>query len=163
MPARRRTASQSPLNQAVKAGRKALRRAEKQIPTDLRRQINRSIADGQKTFNAVVKDIRTRVSKATAPGEMDRALKRFGDLSKQVEGLARSLTARAASATRPAPARRTATRRAATRPAAKPRATARKPATRKTAARPTNTRRKASAAVVTAPPAVPEAPAEPMA
>ncbi|HEV2217826.1 MAG TPA: hypothetical protein VGV88_09650 [Candidatus Dormibacteraeota bacterium] len=163
MPARRRTVPRSRLNQAVKAGRKALRQAEKRIPTDLRRQINRSIADGQKTFNAVLKDIRTRVSKATAPGEMDRALRRFGDLSKQVEGLARNLTARAASATGTASARRPATRRTAARPAAKPRATARKPATRKTATRRTTSRRKASPAVVTAPPAVPEAPAEPMA
>jgi hypothetical protein len=155
MPARRRTSSRFPLNQAVKAGRKALRRAEKRIPPDLRRQIERGIKDGQKRFDATVKDIRARVSKATAPGEMDRALKRFSGLSKQVEGLARTLTARAAAATRgPAPrrtatARRTPTRRATT--------AKRKPAARKPAAR--RSRRRASApAVVTAPPSVPEAP-----
>lgn len=167
MPARRRPSSRSPLNEAVRAGRSALKKAEKRIPPDLRRHIERSITDGQKRFDAAVKEIRTRVTKATAPGEIDRALKRFGDLSKQVESLARDLTARAASATGRAPARRAAPRRAATRvrkaPAArrKPAAavpTPRKPAPRRASPR----RRRAAPAVVVPPPAAPEPPAEAM-
>ena len=174
MPARRRPSSRSRLNQAVKAGRKALRQAEKRIPPDLRRQIERGIHDGQKRFDATVKDIRARVNKATAPGEIDRALKRFSGLSKQVEGLARTLTRRAAVATRgtaprrSATTRRTATRRATTakrKPAARKPAVrkpaAPKPAARKPAAR-RSPRRAAAPAVVMAPPAVPEAPAEAM-
>jgi len=164
MPARRRPQPRSPLNRAVKAGRKALRQAEKRIPPDLRRQIERGIKDGQKRFDATVKDVRTRVSKATAPGEIDRALKRFSGLSKQFEGLARTLSARAAAATRGTAPRRTATRRTATpraTPAKRKPATrkpaARKPAARKPAAR-RSPRRAAAPAIVTAPPAVPEAP-----
>ncbi len=164
MPARRRPQPRSPLNRAVKAGRKALRQAEKRIPPDLRRQIERGIKDGQKRFDATVKDVRTRVSKATAPGEIDRALKRFSGLSKQFEGLARTLSARAAAATRGTAPRRTATRRTATpraTPAKRKPATrkpaARKPAARKPAAR-RSPRRAAAPAIVTAPPSVPEAP-----
>jgi hypothetical protein len=152
------------LNQAVKAGRKALRQAEKRIPPDLRRQIERGIKDGQKRFDATVKDVRARVSKATAPGEIDRALKRFSGLSKQFEGLARTLTARAAAATRGTAPRRTTTRGPATGRATTPKRkpaprkpAARKPAARKPAAR-RRPRRAAAPAIVTAPPAVPEAP-----
>lgn len=181
---RKRTQSRSRINQAVRAGRKALLSAEKRIPPDLRRQIDRSIKDGQKRFDAVVKDVRSRVSKANAPEEINRALKRFGDFSKQVEGLARSLTARTQSATSGRSARRTtATRRTATRKPASTRkatatrksTTARKPATRKAAARkaaPTRkpaarrtTRRSAAAEAPMAapmPPAVPGAPIVPM-
>ena len=177
---RKRTQSRSRINQAVRAGKKALRSAEKRIPPDLRRQIDRSIKDGQKRFDAVVKDVRTRVSKANAPDEINRALKRFGDFSKQVEGLARSLTARTASATkssssrRTTSTRRTATRKpASTRKAAAPKkpAAARKPATRKAAAtrkpatRRTTRRRSAAAeapVVTPMPPAVPGAPIVPM-
>jgi len=159
----------------MKAGRTALRQAEKRIPPDLRRQIERGIKDGQKRFDATVKDIRARVSKATAPGEIDRALKRFSGLSKQVEGLARTLSNRAAAATRgTAPRRTTTTRRTATRrattaqrkPAArKPAArkpAARKPAARKPAARRSPRRATAPPPVVMAPPAVPETPVGPM-
>ncbi len=159
MPARRRPQPRSPLNRAVKAGRKALRQAEKRIPPDLRRQIERGIKDGQKRFDATVKDVRTRVSKATAPGEIDRALKRFSGLSKQFEGLARTLSARAAAATRGTAVRGTTTRRTATPRAtpAKRKPAARKPAARKPAAR-RSPRRAAAPAIVTAPPSVPEAP-----
>lgn len=176
---RKRAQSRSRINQAVRAGRKALRSAEKRIPPDLRRQIDRSIKDGQKRFDAVVKDVRSRVSKANAPEEINRALKRFGDFSKQVEGLARSLTARTQSATTARSTRRaSATRRTATRKAASTRkatatrkaATARKPATRKAAAarkpatrRPTRRSAAAEAPMVAPmPPAVPGAPIVPM-
>jgi len=159
MPARRRPQPRSPLNRAVKAGRKALRQAEKRIPPDLRRQIERGIKDGQKRFDATVKDVRARVSKATAPGEIDRALKRFSGLSKQFEGLARTLSARAAAATRGTAPRSTTSRRTATRRTtpAKRKPAARKPAARKPAAR-RSPRRAAAPAIVTAPPSVPEAP-----
>ena len=159
MPTRRRPTPRSPLNRAVKAGKKALRQAEKRIPPDLRRQIERGIKDGQKRFDATVKDVRSRVSKATAPGEIDRALKRFSGLSKQFEGLARTLTARAAAATRGTAPQRTTTRRTATRrtTTAKRKPVARKPAARKPAPR-RSPRRAAAPAIVTAPPAVPEAP-----
>ncbi len=153
MATRKRTASRSRLNQAVRAGRSALRQAEKNIPPDLRRQIERGIKDGQKLFDSAVKDIRTRVNKATAPGEIDRAVRRF---RTQVEGLARMVTARATSATRATTTRRTTPRRTTTGKAAAPKPAARKPAARKPAAR-----RKASP-VVTAPPAAPEPPSSPM-
>ena len=148
------------MNRAVKAGRKALRQAEKRIPPDLRRQIERGIKDGQKRFDATVKDVRARVSKATAPGEIDRALKRFSGLSKQFEGLARTLTTRAAAATRGTAPRRTtapAKRKPAARKPAARKPVARKPAARKPAAR-RSPRRAAAPAIVTAPPSVPEAP-----
>ena len=161
MPARKRAPSRSRLNQAVKAGRKALRQAEKRIPPDLRRQIERGIKDGQERFDATVKDIRARVKKATAPGELDRALNRFSGLSKQVEGLARTLSKRAATATRGTTPRRTTTtttRRTTTRRAAT--AKRKTAAVKRTARR--SPRRTAPPAVVMTPPAVPEAPAEAM-
>src|SRR5258707_14278026 len=99
MPARRRPQPRSPLNRAVKASRKALRQAEKRIPPDLRRQIERGMKDGQTRFDATVKDVPTRGNKATAPGEMARAPKRFSGLTKQCEGLARPRPTRSPSAT----------------------------------------------------------------
>jgi len=141
-----------------------LKQAERRIPPDLRRQIDRTIKDGQKRFDATVKDVRARVSKATAPSEIERALKRFGDFSKQVEGMARQLTARTQSATRATTARRTTARRSATpsRRATARRATAKKATatTRKPATRRTTTRRRATM-VTPMPPAVPEAPIAP--
>src|SRR5260370_30904135 len=77
MPARRRPPSRSPLNQAVKAGRRALRQAEKRIPPDLRRQIERGIKDGKKRIDPTVKDLRPRVSEPTAPHAIHPPLTRF--------------------------------------------------------------------------------------
>src|SRR5258708_33748204 len=82
------TASRSRLNQAVKAGRSALRQAQKRVPPDLRRQIDRSIKDGQRRFDSAVKDIRTRVNQTALQADLNRALKRLDEFSKQVQELA---------------------------------------------------------------------------
>lgn len=115
MATRKRTSSRSRLSSAVKAGRSALAQAQRRLPPDLRRQIDRSIKDGQKRFDGAVKDIRTRVDRTALQADLDKALKRLDGLSKQVEKLARGAHARATAA-RPA-ARRT-TRKVASRASA---------------------------------------------
>ncbi|TMG28513.1 MAG: hypothetical protein E6H97_04555 [Chloroflexi bacterium] len=64
----------------MKAGRKALRQAEKRIPPDLRRQIERGIKDGQERFDATVKDIpttrRTTTRRAATAKRKTAAVKR---------------------------------------------------------------------------------------
>jgi len=113
MAARKRASSrQKFLNRAVKAGRSYLREAERRLPPDVRKQIDRSIKDGQKTVEGAIKQLRTRLDRTASQVDLEKALKRLDGLTKQVQQLARSASSRPAPAA--APARRT-TRRPATR------------------------------------------------
>jgi polyhydroxyalkanoate synthesis regulator phasin len=105
------------LNRAVKAGRSYLRQAERRLPPDVRKQIDRSIKDGQKTFEGAIKQLRTRLDRTASQVDLEAALKRLDRLSKQVQEIARSASSRPAA------------------PKAAPRRTARRPATRKSTAR----------------------------
>ncbi|MDQ6880465.1 MAG: hypothetical protein M3082_22710 [Candidatus Dormibacteraeota bacterium] len=130
MAARKRASTQSKLlKRAVKAGRSALREAEKRVPPDVRKQLERTIQDGQKTIHVAIKQVQTRLDRTARQADLDRAMKRIEGLSRQV----RDLAARTAGSSAPArPARRAAaTRKAATR----------RPAARKAAPKRTTTRR----------------------
>jgi polyhydroxyalkanoate synthesis regulator phasin len=154
MAARKRASTRSKLlKRAVKAGRSALREAERRVPADLRRQLERTIQDGQKTIHTAIKQLQTRLDRTARQADLDRAMKRLDGLSKQVRNLAART---AASATARPAARKPATRKAATR-----RPAARKPATRKAAPKRTSTTRAAarSSRTATRPDTVP-APAE---
>jgi polyhydroxyalkanoate synthesis regulator phasin len=170
MAARKRASSRSRrsglVGRAVRAGRKALRDAESRVPPDLRKQIERTVKEGQKTVMSAVHELETRVNRSARQADVDKALKRLEGLTKQVQQLARgtasrgaaratSTRRRAASTTRRAKTavkkkattarRATATRkRAAPKPAARraaPKAAAAKPAARRTSARRTPARR----------------------
>jgi polyhydroxyalkanoate synthesis regulator phasin len=124
MAARKRASTQSKLlKRAVKAGRSALRQAEKRVPLDLRKQLERTIQDGQKTIHIAIKQVHTRLDRTARQADLDRAMKRLEALSKQI----RDLAVRSAGST---PARRPARRKPVTRKPA-----ARKPAPPKPAAR----------------------------
>jgi peptidoglycan hydrolase CwlO-like protein len=120
-----------------------LRQAERRLPPDVRKQIDRSIKDGQKTFEGALKQVRTRLDRTASQVDLEKALKRLDGLSKQVQAIARSATARP---TAPTPTRRAARRPAASRPrAAAPKAAApSKAATRKAPARRAAPRRRAA-------------------
>jgi polyhydroxyalkanoate synthesis regulator phasin len=118
MATKKRASSRSKLlNRAVKAGRSYLRQAERRLPPDVRKQIDRSIKDGQKTFEGAIKQLRTRLDRTASQVDLEAALKRLDRLSKQVQEIARSASSRPAA------------------PKAAPRRTARRPATRKSTAR----------------------------
>jgi hypothetical protein len=122
------------LNRAVKAGRSYLRQAEMRLPPDVRKQIDRSIKDGQKTFEGAIRQLRTRLDRTASQVDLERALKRLDGLSKQVQQLARSASSRATSgSTAAAPAKRTTRRPPARRATTK---TTRKPARKAAAATP---------------------------
>ncbi len=110
MAARKRVASRSRrsgiVGRAVRAGRKALRDAENRVPPDLRKQIERTVKDGQKTVMSAVHQLEARVNRSARQADVDKVLKRLEGLSKQVQQLARSASARG-------PARATSTRRRA--------------------------------------------------
>jgi len=153
MATKKRASSRSRLlKRAVKVGRSYLRQAERRLPPDVRKQIDRSIKDGQKTFEGALKQLRTRLDRTASQVDLEKALKRLDGLSKQVQAIARSATAR--------PAAPTPTRRAARRPAA-PRRTTRaaapkaaapaKAATRKAAVRRTAPRRRAASSPIVMP------------
>ena len=125
------------IGQAVKAGRSALREAEKRIPPDVRRQLERTVKDGQVRFDKAVKDVRTRVTKAAGQADLDRARKRLEDLSKQVQGMVQAFAQRSRGAATTSTALRTATRK----PATTRRAAPRKAAPRKAAPRKATTPR----------------------
>lgn len=116
MATKKRASSRSRLlKRAVKAGRSYLRQAERRLPPDVRKQIDRSIKDGQKTVEGAIKQLRTRLDRTASQVDLEKALKRLDGLSKQVQAIARSATTR--------PAAATPTRRAARRPAAQTRTT----------------------------------------
>jgi hypothetical protein len=156
MATKKRASSQSRLlNRAVKAGRSYLRQAERRLPPEVRKQIDRSIKDGQKTVEGAIKQLRTRLDRTANQVDLERALKRLDGLSKQVQQLARVASSRTTVAT---PARRTTrkptARRAATKSTRKSTSSAAAPkpaATRKPAARRAAPRRRAAAPLVTPP------------
>ena len=128
MAAKKRASTRSKLlRRAVKAGRSAIREANKRVPPDVRKQIERTVQDGQKTFHTAIKQVQTRLDRTARQADLDKAMKRLDNLAKQVRKIAAGTVA--SSNSRPA-RRKPATRRAATRKPA-----ARKPAARKTAAR----------------------------
>jgi hypothetical protein len=103
------------------------------MPADLRKQLERSFVDGQKTVQVAIKQVQAQLNRTARQADLDKALKRLEALSRQVAEMAR-----AAAAARQAPPPRKVTRKPATRkPAArKPAAAAaRKPAARRPAAR----------------------------
>ncbi|TMC73036.1 MAG: hypothetical protein E6J18_03730 [Chloroflexi bacterium] len=141
MATRKRASTRSKLlKRAVKAGRSALREAERRMPPDVRKQLERTIKDGQKTIHSAIKDVRTRLDRTARQADLDKAMKRLDALSKQVRNLA----------TRPAASTTARTRR---KPAAR-KAAARKPATRRKPA----ARRATSRSVPAAPAAMPPEP-----
>ncbi len=146
MATKKRTSPRSRLlKRAVKAGRSYLRQAERRLPPDVRKQIDRSIKDGQKTLEGALKQLRTRLDRTASQVDMEKALKRLDGLSKQVQAIARSATSRPAA---PTPTRRAARRPAAIRrttKAAAPKAAApAKAASRRAPVRRTATRRRAA-------------------
>ena len=141
------------LKRAVKAGRSAFREAEKRVPPDVRRQVERRLKDGQKVVDSALKQFRTQLNRTARQADLDAALKRIDQLSRQVQELAKAARGGAAPATRTA--RRT-TRRAAT--GARKTATRAKAAATSTARKAAPRRRarasRASTAVVETPPMV---------
>jgi hypothetical protein len=138
------------LNRAVKAGRSYLRQAEMRLPPDVRKQIDRSIKDGQKTVEGAVKQLRTRLDRTASQVDLEKAMKRLDGLSKQVQQLARSMSSGAAAT----PASRT-TRRPATRKRVTKATTTTKPApapTRVAPARRAAPRRRTAAPAAVTPP-----------
>ena len=120
MAARKRAPSRSKLlNRAVKAGRSALLQARRRLPPDVRNQIDRTVKEGQKTIHVAIKQVESRLDRTARQADLEKAMKRLDELTRQVRNMASA-----------AAAARTATPRAATRKPA-----ARKPATRRAAAR----------------------------
>ena len=143
MAARKRASTRSQLlKRAVKAGRSALRNAEKRVPPDLRKQIERSVEDGQKTVHAAIKRVQTKLDRTARQADLDKVLKRLEGLSKQVQEIARAAAAAATSPPAPtkAPRKPTTRKTAARKPAARsaaPRktATSTRPAARRSSSR----------------------------
>jgi polyhydroxyalkanoate synthesis regulator phasin len=127
MAARKRASTRSKLlNRAVKAGRSAFREAQRRVPPDVRKQIERTVEDGQKTMHTAIRQVQARLDRTARQADLDRAMKRLEELTKQVRNLAAGTVA-SATATRPA-RRKPATRNASTRKATAPKPAARKPA-----------------------------------
>src|SRR5256712_1987392 len=130
------------VGRAVSAGRRALREAEKRVPPDLRRQVERRIKDADKTARAAIKQLQAQAKKASTRADVNSVLKRIDGLTKQARQIASGTSARAASTRRRATstARRSATRTPRAAGTAKRKA-ASKPATRSTPARSSAPRR----------------------
>jgi hypothetical protein len=144
--ARKRAASRSRqsglVGRAVSAGRKAIHEAESRMPPDVRRQLERSFKDGQKTLRTAVDQLQVQVRRTAKQADVDKALKRLEGLSKQVQKLAMEVAARGAARASSAPRRTSTTAKRAASTAK--RAAARKPATRKASTRSATARRAAA-------------------
>jgi polyhydroxyalkanoate synthesis regulator phasin len=88
------------VDRAVRAGINALREAESRVPPDVRRQLERTIKDGQKTLKTAIDQLQVQVRRTAKQADVDKALKRLEGLSKQVQKLARDASSRGASTTR---------------------------------------------------------------
>jgi polyhydroxyalkanoate synthesis regulator phasin len=148
MAARKRASTQSELlSRAVTAGRSALRQAQRRLPPDVRKQIDRTVKEGQKTIHVAIKQVESRLDRTARQADLEKAMKRLDELTRQVRNMASAAAASATQARNPKakPAtRRTPTRKAAPRRKAASAATvakstpARRPARRTTRrARPT--------------------------
>ncbi len=133
MATRKRASRRSGIvGRAVSAGRRALREAEKRVPPDVRRQVERRLKDADKTARAAIKQLQAQAKKASTRADVNSVLKRIDGLTKQARQIARGSGARAATPRRRAP---TTTKRAATRTRKAPSTAKRKPTpTRKAAA-----------------------------
>jgi hypothetical protein len=143
MATRKRTSRRSSLvGRAVKAGRQALREAEKRVPPNLRRQVERRLKDADKTARAAIKQLQAQAKKASTRGDVNTVLKRIDGLTKQARQIVRGAGTRATTTRRRAA---TTTRRAASR-ATKAAGTARRKASAKAASRgrASTTRRRAA-------------------
>jgi len=146
MAAKKRQSTRSNvLNRAVKAGRSALREAERRVPPDVRKQLERSIQDGQKTLHAAIKQVQVRLDRTARQADLERAMKGLEALSQQVRNLAEgvgasAIAARRQPASRTVPVRKPATRKPATRKPVAPKPAAPRPAVRKAATKRTSTR-----------------------
>jgi DNA-binding protein HU-beta len=143
MAAKKRSARRSRpaglVDRAVRVGRKALREAESRVPSDLRRQLERSIKDGQKTLKTAIDQLQVQVRRTAKQADVEKALKRLEGLSKQVQQMAREAASRGTTSTRRAATTRrraTTTSKRTTRKAStkKKTAPARKPAAARSAA-----------------------------
>src|ERR1700704_6280667 len=98
MAARKRPSTQSKfLNRAVKAGRSALRQAQRRLPPDVRKQVEKAVKDGQKTIHAAIKQVEKRVDRTARQADLEKAMKRLDELSRQVRHMASSAASSAAS------------------------------------------------------------------
>src|SRR5438034_10133183 len=113
MATRKRTSKRSGLvGRAVRAGRQALREAERRVPPDLRRQVERRLKDADKTARAAIKQLQDQAKKASTRADVNNVLKRIDGLTKQARQVARGTGARASSTRKRATST---TKRAATR------------------------------------------------
>src|SRR6202165_1397703 len=85
------------VDRAVRVGRKALREAESRVPSDVRRQLERSIKDGQKTLKTAIDQLQVQVRRTAKHAHGEKGLKRLDGLSKQVQDMARAGGGRGAS------------------------------------------------------------------
>lgn|SRR5487761_208505 len=134
MAARKRASTQSKLlNRAVKAGRSALRQAQRRLPPDVRKQIEKTVKEGQKTVYTAIKQVESRLDRTARQADLEKALKRLDELSRQLRNMAAAAASAAAARSASPTTRRPATRKAATRKTATSKAATRKASTRKAA------------------------------
>src|SRR5215472_1451604 len=100
------------IDRAVSAGRRALREAEKRVPPDLRRQLQRQLKDADKMARAAISQLQIQARKASTRADVNSVLRRIDGLTKQARQIALGASARTSS--KPAAKRKpAATRKAA--------------------------------------------------
>src|SRR6059036_3448276 len=101
MATRKRTSRRTGIvDRAVRAGRQALREAEKRVPPDLRRQVEKRLRDADKTARAAIKQLQAQAKKASTRADVNSVLKRIDGLTKQARQAVSGAGSRATSTRR---------------------------------------------------------------
>ena len=103
-----RSGGASIVQQARKAAESAARDLQKRIPPDVLRELEKRVGQGQRTIQASLKQLETRLNRTASRQDVDRLTRRIDDLAKQVSRL---LSARSASGAPSPPAGRSTTAR----------------------------------------------------
>src|SRR2546430_4357507 len=102
MATRKRTSKRSGIvGRAVSAGQRALREAEKRVPPDVRRQVERRLKDADKTARPAIKQPHAQAKKASTRADVNIDLKRIDGPTKHAHQVARRSGGRAASTRKP--------------------------------------------------------------
>lgn len=150
MATRKRTSRRTGIvGRAVTAGRRALREAERRVPPDVRRQVERRLKDADKTARAAIKALQAQAKKASTRADVNSVLKRIDDLTKQARQAARGTTSRASATRRRATTTAKRTAKRATTSTRRAASTARRKTTKTTTTRRSTARRSPSSSATT--------------
>src|SRR2546428_13061946 len=85
------------VDKARQAAGSAVKDLQKGLPSDLTRQLERSLSQGQKAIQASLQQVQSRLNRTASQADVDRLTRRIDDLTRQVNRLVGTATGRSGS------------------------------------------------------------------